>query len=152
VSSRSRSLNRFDKTLLVCSESCEDLEKCLLKLGCKVVGVVDGEMAVFKARREIFDAAVLVSTGKEMDMVETVFNLRDLRRSMPIIIVTGSGGADRNAVTERMVAQSVPNTKVLSLQELKSFFGPAERSERITKAASKPAHAGKKSKPLTRRR
>lgn len=133
MSSRSNSLNRFDKTLLVCSESCEELEKYLLRPGCKVIRVVDGETAVSKARREMFDVAVLVSTGKAMDMVETVFNLRDLRRAMPIIIVTGAGDADQSAVARAVVAESVPNTKVLSLEELRNFLWSRKNSAKRAK-------------------
>ena len=81
----------------------------------------------------MFDVAVLVSTGKAMDMVETVFNLRDLRRAMPIIIVTGAGDADQSAVARAVVAESVPNTKVLSLEELRNFLWSRKNSAKRAK-------------------
>ena len=47
----------------------------------------DAKTAIAKVRRESFDLAVLISTGPEMDVTETLFNLRDLRQSLPIAVV-----------------------------------------------------------------
>ena len=111
---------RFDKTLLVCSESCEEVENCLTRAGCSVTKVSDGDRAVDKIRRATFDAAVLVSTGKEMDLAETVFNLRDIRSSMEIVIVADCADASANVIGE--IATTVPNTIVVNLHELKGLF------------------------------
>lgn len=108
--------HRFDKTLLVCSETCEQVEKCLADAGCVVTKVRDGNKAVQKVCREMFDAAVLISTGKEMDLAETVFNLRDISGSMEIVIVADSADAGGNVVGK--IAATVPNTITLSLHGL----------------------------------
>jgi DNA-binding response OmpR family regulator len=93
------------------------VEKCLTGAGCIVTKVSDGDRAVYKIRREIFDAAVLVSTGKEMDLAETVFNLRDIKGSMEIVIVADC--ADRSASVIGKIATIVPNTIMVNLHGLR---------------------------------
>lgn len=117
--------------MLVCSEASDEVEKCLLATGCWVITVKDGKAAVSRAEREIFDATVLVSTGKEMDLAETVFNLRDISRSMQIIILAGQGGVDQDAIDGEIIAQATPKTQVLTISELQDYLGSAEGEERL---------------------
>jgi DNA-binding response OmpR family regulator len=106
----------FHKTLLVCSKNCDAVEMSLTGAGCVVTKVSDGDSAVNRIRREIFDAAVLVSTGKKMDLAETVFNLRDIRSSMEILIVTDCADASESVIGK--IAATVPKTITLSLHGL----------------------------------
>ena len=116
VSSVRNSRHRFYKTLLVCAESCDAVEKCLTSGGCVVTKVRNGDRALRQMRQEIFDTAVVVSTGQEMDLAETVFNLRDIRNSMEIVIVTDCADASGSVI--RKIAVSVPNTITLSFHGL----------------------------------
>jgi hypothetical protein len=116
---------RFKRTLLVCSESCDAVEKCLSRAGCVVTKVRDGDRAINKIRRKIFDTAVVISTGKKMDLAETVFNLRDIRSSMDIVIVTDRVDASENVIGK--IAATVPNTITLSLHGLEVLLGELVR-------------------------
>ena len=75
------------KILLVCSE-LGDAVKAQLDCGSwQMIWAPDAKTAIARARRERFDLAVLISTGQEMDITETFFNLRDIRQSLPIAVV-----------------------------------------------------------------
>ena len=122
-----RDLSRLGKIMLVCSDSCDEVEKCLLSAGCWVVKVRDGETAVSQAQREIFDAAVLVSTGKTMDLAETVFNLRDINGSMQIIIVADQDDINQSPIVKEIVARMTPNTQALTIVELENQLAPLKK-------------------------
>lgn len=122
-------LSSLGKIMLVSSEACDEVEKCLLGAGCWVVKVGNGAAAISRAEREFFDAAVLVSTGIETDLAETVFNLRDISRSMQIIIVDEQSGVDQSAVAKKIVAHLTPNTQVLTIAELETQLAPLKRNE-----------------------
>jgi len=108
--------------MLVCSEACDEVEKCLLAAGYWVVKVGDGQAAVSRAQRELFDVAVVVSTGKTMDLAETIFNLSDINSSMQIVIVADALGINQRIIAEEIISPCVPNTKVVTIQELETLF------------------------------
>ena len=75
------------KVMVVCSDLSDSLKAHLDCDGWLVIWAYDAKSAITKVRRERFDLAVLISTGQEMDITETLFNLRDIRQSMPIAVV-----------------------------------------------------------------
>ena len=112
---------RLGKIMLVCSEPSREVEKCLRRAGGEFVTVNDGEAAINQAQHATFRMAVLVSTGKTMDLAETVFNLRDITSSMPILIVSdGSGDQDSEA---ELIAHSSPNTRTVTVHDLAAYVG-----------------------------
>lgn len=109
------------KIMLVSSEPSMEVERCLRSAGREFVTVNDGEAAIVQAQHATFRMAVLVSTGKTMDLAETVFNLRDITSSMPILIIKKrSGGQDSEA---DIIAHSSPNTRTLTVHDLPAYLG-----------------------------
>jgi PleD family two-component response regulator len=127
-------LSKLEKIMLVCSEACNEVEKCLLSAGCWVVKLNSGEAAISRAQRENFDLAVLVSTGKAMDLAETVLNLRDINESMQIVVVTEPGAIKNDSFRKALVAHPVPGTQLLTVAQIESQFMPLRTAERQDKA------------------
>jgi hypothetical protein len=102
------------KIMVVCSDFDDNLATDSARDGWRLIWVYDGKTAISKARRENFDMIVLLSTGKEMDATETLLNLRDVRESMRIIVVTepqeGEMGLGPNL--------TLPNAKIVSVEGL----------------------------------
>ena len=109
------------KIMLVCSRRSEEVEKCLRRAGRDFVTVNDGEAAIIQAQHATFRMAVLVSTGKTMDLAETVFNLRDISSSMPILIIKERPG-DQDSEAD-MIARSSRNTRIVTVRDLPAYLG-----------------------------
>lgn len=73
--------------LVVCTEANDELETRLVRAGWAVAWVYEAKSAIARVRRERFDLAVLISTGREMDVTETFLNLRDIRDAMAIVVI-----------------------------------------------------------------
>ena len=92
------------------------MEKRLTDVGYGFVAVSDGLTAVERIEMETFDAAILVSTGSDMDPLETMFNIKDLAGSMPIFIIRPSG--ERDAEHEKLF----PYVNWCCVSELKTLL------------------------------
>ena len=79
-------------------------------------------MAVARAQREMFDAAILISTGKEMDLTETVLNLSDISGSMELIILSDHTNTIKSAVPQETLAKFVSNATVMTTRELEKHL------------------------------
>jgi hypothetical protein len=117
------------RILLVCSNGCDEVEKALASAGCVVIIARDGGTAISQARSQLFDAAVLVSTGREMDLAATALNLRAVRVSMPIVIPTGFVDAGEIHQRRELIASLIPNTKLLDFAGFASFFDTLARED-----------------------
>jgi hypothetical protein len=122
-------LQSSKKTLLVCTENAGGVEKYLMAAGCNITSVNDGGVAISRAGAGSFDAAILVSTGRQMGLAETAFSLKEVAPSMPIIILTGNRVAGQTSTLAGIVAGLIPNTSVLDVEELESFFRSLKAAE-----------------------
>jgi hypothetical protein len=113
---------RLGKIMLVGSKIPPPLIDLLLDSGSRVTRIPSGKSAVSHAQREMFDAAVIVSTGEEMDTAETIFNLSDINNAMQFILVSDRTKASESDIPKDSLERVVPNTKVMTVQELRSYL------------------------------
>ena len=105
------------KIMLVGADHKQILEKRLQSAGCRVVKVKDGETAVDFVRHERFDAALLISTGSMISVAETIFNLRDLNRSMEIIVLVDSRVKDSDRFLRQFSEHPIAGTRFLTRRQ-----------------------------------
>ena len=131
---------RAKKMMVVCSESGDDLETRLICDGWNIIRAYDALAAIANAQRESFDLTVLVSTGTEMDITETLFNLRDIRRSMPIVVVTDTRDDEANFSLQDLVPLS--HTKFLPRCAINGFISSLRETNLSHKIVSTGAFGG----------
>lgn len=98
------------------------MEELLVRAGWRVVNVDEGVAAVERARHESLRAAVLISTGRDMDLAETALTLRDIAPSLEIIIL-----ADRKPSEGDAVLRAISKTKILTQYELNDYLDSSKR-------------------------
>jgi hypothetical protein len=118
---------RLGKIMLVGSKIPPPLIDLLLDSGSRVTRIPSGKSAVSHAQREMFDAAIIVSTGEEMDTAETVFNLSDINSAMQVILVSDRTKPSEPEIPEDSLERVVPNTKVMTLQELRRYLSSKQK-------------------------
>ena len=105
------------KILLVCSRECTRVEKHLRHAGYSVTKVGEGTAAIERAKHQPLNAAVLISTGGEMDLAETALNLKDVNPAVEIIVVVGSHNAGEKATQTAAIVRALPKTSVVTISE-----------------------------------
>jgi hypothetical protein len=116
--------------LLVCAEDCADVEEKLGYSGCAVIRAHNSSAAMLIARHEQVDAAILVSTGKEMDVTETALNLSDINRSLEIIILADPGGAANIPIELQAAGRAMTAARIVTAGELNRYLVSGHRRGR----------------------
>jgi DNA-binding NtrC family response regulator len=106
--------------MIVGSEVNEQLETYLVGDGWDVLWVCDARSAIARVRRERFDLVVLISTGKEMDVMETYFNLADIRKTLLVVFVRQVEGVDNTIEDEYRV---LPDSGLQSVEGMDGLIG-----------------------------
>jgi hypothetical protein len=119
--------------MLVGIDSKQVIEKRLQAAGCRVIKVADEETALDQVRREVFDKAVLVSKGSLINIAETIFNLRDLNRSMEIILLVNRVGKQPNRFLRQLVQHPIEGAQIMTRRQL----------QKLLHGAAPPAPPGK---------
>ena len=114
------------RILLVGSDASHDVEKQFVHADCHVVKTNAGAAAVGYAKRNSFSAAVLMSTGREMDLAETALNLRDIQPSLEIIILVDRTPDKEMEVQADAVLRAIPKSRILPKSDLKSYLASSE--------------------------
>ena len=110
--------------MLVGFDRKQILERRLRAAGARVTPVRDGAAALDHARHELFDAAVLVSKGSITNVAEMVFNLRDLNRSMTIVILVDRMGRQTHRFLRQLLEHPIQGTRIVTRRQLqKQLFG-----------------------------
>jgi DNA-binding response OmpR family regulator len=113
---------RFEKIMVIGTEIPQSLNAIFQAANPRVTRVPNGEMAVARAQREMFDAVILLSTGEEMDLTETVFNLSDISGSMELIILSDHTDTINSAVPRETLVNFVSNATVMTTRELEKHL------------------------------
>jgi DNA-binding response OmpR family regulator len=96
------------------------VESQLANFGCRLTKVPDGNKALGAIRQKPFDTAILLSTGEQMDLVETILNLRDIKPSMPVIVLLDPASSDPNAAAQAIIAGAIPEIPFFTLSEFQA--------------------------------
>src|ERR1041384_4173535 len=110
------------KVMVVGSEIPEPLNRILSKTNTKVRHVLDGTTAITCAHHEIFDAVVLISTGEEMDLAETIFNLSDISGAMELIILSDQTETVDSPIPKELLPEVVSSASIMTTQDLQNRF------------------------------
>ena len=104
--------------MLIGSDEKQVLERRFQAAGAQVTHVSDSAAALERARHKLFDAAVLVSKGSLINVAETVFNLRDLNRSMPIFILVDRMGRQTHRFLRQLLEHPIEGTRIVTRRQL----------------------------------
>lgn len=110
--------SRAGKIILIGVDRKQIVEKRFQAAGCEVVRAMDHDIALEVTRHQLFDTAVLLSQGSLLNAAETVFNLRDLNRSMEIIILVERRVKNSNRFLQQLLDHPIKGTNIMTRRQL----------------------------------
>jgi hypothetical protein len=97
--------------MLVGLDRDQILQKRFQAANWQVLTVGDPQSAVNHARHELFNVAVVISRGSLINLAEMIFNLRDINRSMEIVIVVDRLGNHASRPLRQLIEHPVERTR-----------------------------------------
>jgi 5S rRNA maturation endonuclease (ribonuclease M5) len=110
--------SRVTRIMLVGSDPNQVLEKRFKAAGYQVLKANDNQSAIDYVRREALDTAVFVSQGSLINVAEAIFNLRDLNRTMEIIVLVDRLGRHPGRFLRQLLEHPIERTRILTRRQL----------------------------------
>ena len=114
---------------MVGTDADKDVQEQFIRADWHVITTDAGAAAVAYAKHNSFSTAVLMSTGREMDLAETALNLRDVQPSLEIVILVDRTPDKETAAQADAVLRAIPNSRILTKSELNSYLIPSRRTK-----------------------
>jgi len=109
---------RAAKIMLVGSDPKEILARRFKTAGFEVVKASDEREAMEQMRRGFFQSAVVVSAGSLLNVTETILNLRDLNRTMEIIILVAPFRKHSDRFLRQLLEHPIEGTRIMTRRQL----------------------------------
>ncbi len=84
---------------------------------------------MFRTKHESIDTALLVSTGKEMDIAETALNLSDINSSLEIVIIVEQEHSGHQSAHTDAIQHAIPQARILTAREFSRYLSRQASSE-----------------------
>jgi len=114
--------SNIQRIMLVGPDRNETLRKRFQAVGREVVAVNDSRNAIEHARHELFDTTVVLSSGSPINVAETIFNLRDLNRSMEIILLVDRPAKHPSRFLRQLIEHPIEGTRILTRRQLRQHL------------------------------
>jgi CheY-like chemotaxis protein len=111
--------------LLIGIDSKNIIEKRLQAAGCHVMPAEDGLEALNLVRHQPFATAVLLSKGSLLNAAETALNLRDLNRSLEIIVLIDRRAKESDRYLRQLREHPIDGTKIMTRRQLQRYLHEA---------------------------
>lgn len=105
-------------------------------------------MAVERAKRDSFSAAVLISTGAAMDLSETALNLHDVAPSLEIVILLDREPDQEILAQSEAIVRAIANSRILMKPDFNEYVASlAQAKTRKDQVSSRKLIGGRYDQP-----
>ena len=106
-------MDGIKEILFVNEDPYDELQERLNSNKMIVIHARDGKEAITRISRRHFAAILVGGTGAEIDMIETLLNIRDIREMVPITILKFNDESNEEREKKEGVASHFPSVRIL---------------------------------------